>query len=356
VRRCARCTMPETYQGISFDDNGVCSLCAASLEQPAAPRRLEELGEVIRSYGRGGEYNCVIPLSGGKDSTYILYSAVRDLGLRVIAVNYDSGYQSEEGRDNVRNACDALGVRLVVARPDERVQRAMLREILEISRVLGIYTRTCTNCELMLRNAAVRTARQYDVPVILWGSASAESAEEEEYTEYRSGRPPMAILSGKLTSFRRLRLSPAKSLRLLPHALKYTVLSTRHRIGMRVPLSCIVNPYRLMPFPRSNPVVVHYFDYASWDPSSKTALLKRELGWRHPPERESRFDCKLYSFVEHRHLTLHGITDSGAIECMMVREGRMSPEDALRRESAAQDRVARECDELVRSLDLAVLR
>jgi hypothetical protein len=347
--------MPESYGGITFDESGVCSLCTSSAEEPAVPQRLEELGEHIRSFGSGGEYDCVVPLSGGKDSTYILYSAVKDLGLSVIAVNYDSGYQSDEGRDNVRNACEALGVKLVVQRPDAGVQRGLLREILEVSRVLGCYTRTCTNCELMLRNVAIQTAREYDVPVILWGSASAESAEVEEYEEYRSGRSPAAIVSGKLASFKRLKLTPGKVLKLLPHALKYTLLSIRHRMGMGVPLSCVLNPYRLMPFPESSPAVVHYFDYASWDPVAKTGLLKEELGWRHPPGRESRFDCRLYAFVEHRHLTLHGITDSGAIDCLLVREGKISRDDALRRESATQERVVAECDELVRSLDLEPL-
>jgi hypothetical protein len=348
--------MPETYGGITFDENGVCSLCASSADEQVAPQRLDELGEHVRSFSSGGDYDCVVPLSGGKDSTYILYSAVKDLGLRVIAVNYDSGYQSDEGRDNVRNACEALGVKLVVRRPNETLQRGLLREILEVSRVLGCYTRTCTHCEMMLRNAAVQTAREYGVPVILWGSASAESAEVEEYEEYRSGRSPLAILSGKLASFRRLKLTPGKVLRLVPHAVKYTLLSIRLRRSMRVPLSCVLNPYRLMPFPKSDPTVVHYFDYASWDPVAKTGILKSELGWRHPPDRESRFDCRLYAFVEHRHLTLHGITDSGAIDCLLVREGKITRDDALRRESATQERVVRECDDLVQSLDLDLLR
>ena len=130
VRRCTRCTMPETFQGITFDEDGVCSLCTATAAKHESPRRLAELGEVVRSYGRGGNYDCVVPLSGGKDSTYILYSAVRDLGLRVIAVNYDSGYQSDEGRDNVRNACEALGVEAVLLPED------VLEELRENGRML----------------------------------------------------------------------------------------------------------------------------------------------------------------------------------------------------------------------------
>lgn len=351
MRRCTRCTTPESYPGVTFDEDGVCSLCsAATTKARTGGLGLEALGERVRSFGRGGPYDCVIPLSGGKDSTYILYSAVHDLGLVPIAVNYDSGSQSEEGRANVANACDALGVRLVVVRPDPHIQRKMLREILEISRELGCYTRTCTSCELMLRNSTVRVAREYNVPVVLWGSASAESVEEEEYEDYRYGRSARAVLASRFQTLRRLKLTPAKVARLLPHILRYTVLSVRQRVQMKVPLSCVLNPYGFMPFPASDPTIIHYFDYTSWEPGENTSLLEEKLGWRHPPGRDSRFDCLLYAFVEHRQLRLTGISDSGAIDCSFVREGKMTKEEALKRERATRERVVDECQALVDDL------
>lgn len=347
--------MPDTYPGITFDENGVCSLCA----EIAAPQRrlpgVGTLGDRIRSLGEGRPYDCVVPLSGGKDSTYILYVAVSELGLRVVAVNYDSGYMSEEGRSNVRNACSALDVKLVVARPEQVVQDRMLRQILKVSRELDCFTRTCMNCEQMLRTVALQAAAEYDVPVILWGSAAAESAESVEYDDYRFGRSASDILTSKLATFRSLGLTPARVARLVGPVLSYTALNCRQRMRMGVPASCVLNPFRLMPFPDAAPVVEHFFDYTSWDPLATTGLLEKELGWRHPPDREARFDCRLYAFVEHRHLKKTGITDSGAIDCLLVREGKMTREHALEKEASTQERVARECDELVRSLGLGDL-
>jgi hypothetical protein len=343
--------VPDAYEGISFDENGVCTFCRASEEE--ARRDLpgiEALGERVRSLGTGGQYDCVVPLSGGKDSTYILYSAVKDLGLKPLAVNYDSGYQSVEGRENVRNACEALGVKLVAYGPDADTQRAMLREILEVSRILDCYTRTCTDCELMLRHASVRAAREYDVPVVLWGSASAESAEEQEYEEYRYGMSPGAIVKGKLRTLGRLKLSPGQVIRLIPHIVRYAVLNARQRRHMGVPLRCVLNPFGQMQFPESDPTIVHYFDYTTWDPSQNTPILERELGWKHPPGRDSRFDCRLYAFVEHRQLKLTGLSESGVIESGLVRHGRMSRAEALERERETRERVVRECDELVELL------
>ncbi len=344
--------MPETYPGITFEEDGSCSLCTQASATCRSYPGLDPLGERVRSLGKGKPYDCVVPLSGGKDSSYILYMAVKQLGLHVIAINYDSGYMSEEGRSNVRSACGALEVKLVVVRPECDIQEQMLRQILKVSGELGCFTRTCMDCEQMLRTAAVKVAAEYDVPAILWGSASAESAEHIEYDEYRFGRSGVAILSSKLETLKRLKLTPAKIARLLTPVLRYAALSCRQRIQMGVPLSCILNPLRLMPFPASKPTVEHFFDYTSWNPLETTALLEKELGWRHPPGRESRFDCRLYAFVEHRHLKQTGITDSGTIDCTFVREARMTRERALERECATQMRVERECAELVRSIGL----
>ncbi len=344
--------MPETYPGIAFEEGGACSLCTQASATCRSYPGLDSLGERLRSLSRGKPYDCVVPLSGGKDSSYILYMAVKQLGLSVIAINYDSGYMSEEGASNVRSACGALDVKLVVVRPEYDIQEQQLRQILKVSGELGCFTRTCMNCEQMLRTAALKVATEYDVPAILWGSASAESAEPMEYEDYRFGRSGAAILTSKLETLKRLRLTPAKIARLLTPVLRYTALSCRQRIQMGVPLSCVLNPFRLMPFPASKPAVEHFFDYTSWNPLETTALLEEELGWRHPPDRQSRFDCRLYAFVEHRHLKQTGITDSGAIDCIFVREGKMTRERALEKECATQNRVERECAELVRSVGL----
>lgn len=63
-------------------------LASRATEDRADGPGLDALGERIRSPGHGGPYDCFIPLSGGKDSTYILHSAVQDLGLTPIAINY----------------------------------------------------------------------------------------------------------------------------------------------------------------------------------------------------------------------------------------------------------------------------
>jgi hypothetical protein len=351
VTRCTRCILPQSFPGISFDEQGVCSLCIQHKPQRSRVGR-RELLERIRSVGPGPRYDCVVPLSGGKDSTYILLCAVRDLGLRVIAANYDSGYQSETARRNVARSCKALGVPLVTMAPDRDLQRRVLREMLLVSETLGCFTRTCTTCEFMLRTLAMGVARKHSVPIILWGSSALESPNDAAYSDYRHGRAPSQILATKLARLRSLRLTCGQLGRLVPHVIAYTATSIRLRRSAGAPIRYILNPYGLMPFPESRPTVIHFFDYATWDPQAATDLLRQELGWEHPDGREARFDCRLYCFVEHRRLKLEGITDSGVIDCRLIREGRRTREEARAREEATCRRVVNECAELVEEVGL----
>ncbi len=119
---------------------------------------------------------------------------------------------------------------------------------------------------------------------------------------------------------------------------------------MKVLLSCVLNPYSFMRFPESDTTIIHYFDYSSWEPGENTALLVEKLGCRHPPGRDSRFDCLPYAFVEHRNLKLTGIGNSGVIDCSLVRAGKMTKDEALEREGATRERVVDERQALVDDL------
>jgi N-acetyl sugar amidotransferase len=117
-RICSRCVMDTSAADIRFDPDGVCHYCAdfaATLrrQQPRAddaPGRERFLDEV-RARGRGREYDCVVGVSGGVDSSYSLYLAVRN-GLRPLAVHLDNGWNSELASHNIAALVSSLGVDL----------------------------------------------------------------------------------------------------------------------------------------------------------------------------------------------------------------------------------------------------
>jgi N-acetyl sugar amidotransferase len=104
---------------ITFDRQGRCNHCSAAIQRmsrellPPVARReaMERLAELVRAEGRGKEYDCIIGVSGGVDSTTTAYYT-KQLGLRPLAVHFDNGWDSELAVDNIRRTLNALGIDL----------------------------------------------------------------------------------------------------------------------------------------------------------------------------------------------------------------------------------------------------
>lgn len=115
---CTRCLMDDTVKGISFDEKGECTFCKIHDELESkyplnneTPHHLKLLVDKIKNDGKGKKYDCIVGVSGGRDSTYTLYNAVK-LGLRPLAVHFDNGWNSEIAVQNIKSATDILGVDL----------------------------------------------------------------------------------------------------------------------------------------------------------------------------------------------------------------------------------------------------
>ncbi len=115
---CSRCVIDDTVPGISFNREGVCPLCHIhdrleekySLNQTTTAK-LKRLIDKIKKDGKGKKYDCILGASGGRDSTFTLYNAVK-LGLRPLVVHFDNGWNSEIAVQNIKNACQKLNVDL----------------------------------------------------------------------------------------------------------------------------------------------------------------------------------------------------------------------------------------------------
>ena len=134
---CSRCVMDDTVEGIKFDEKGECTFCKIhdDLENKfplnkETPERLQQLVDKIKKDGKRKKYDCIVGVSGGMDSTFTLYNAVK-LGLRPLAVHFDNGWNSEIAVQNIKNATNKLGVDLYthVANWEEfkDLQKAFLR-------------------------------------------------------------------------------------------------------------------------------------------------------------------------------------------------------------------------------------
>ena len=119
--------MNATVPGIKFDSAGVCSFChfhdMLEREYPLSSegqKRLESQIEKMKKAGQGRKYDCVTGISGGRDSTFTLYQLVKHFGLRPLAVHFNDGFGNPTAGNNMKQACERLGVELRTITSDWR--------------------------------------------------------------------------------------------------------------------------------------------------------------------------------------------------------------------------------------------
>ncbi|KPA96676.1 MULTISPECIES: N-acetyl sugar amidotransferase [Pseudomonas] len=170
---CTRCVMDTSALDISFDAHGVCNYCSEFLirsghllEESDERRneRLSEFVEKVKADGAGKTYDCIVGVSGGVDSSWVLVKAV-ELGLRPLAVHMDNGWNSELAQNNIANLIKKLNVDLYTHVVDWGEYKALMQAFFD-SDVIDV--------ELLYDNAMLavnyKMAAKYGVSHILSGS------------------------------------------------------------------------------------------------------------------------------------------------------------------------------------------
>lgn len=168
--------MNSTIPDIVFDENGVCNYCKEFVEikiigdkykNNLEVENIDSLVNKIKDDGRDLEYDCIVGLSGGVDSSWVLVQAVKR-GLRPLAVHMDNGWNSELAQNNISNLIDAFGIDLYTHVIDWDEYRALMQAFFDAD-VLDI--------ELLYDNAMLavnyKLARKFKIKYILSGDNSA---------------------------------------------------------------------------------------------------------------------------------------------------------------------------------------
>ena len=171
LRICSRCIYDERVPGISFDPDGVCNFChqvdRLEVEFGTGSRegesRLEQIIKDIKKAGRGKRYDCVIGVSGGTDSSYMVYLA-KEWGLRPLAVHYDNTWNSAIATENIRKVLSGLDVDLYTHVVDNKESEDIFRSFF-LAGVAEIEAST----DLALAETMYRAAWKYGVRYVLEG-------------------------------------------------------------------------------------------------------------------------------------------------------------------------------------------
>lgn len=174
IRICNRCIMDTTADGLRFDESGNCSYCSDFLDKLEKAQisgytnvDLTKLLDRIKRDGKNKPYDCIIGVSGGVDSSYVLYLA-KQHGLRPLAVHMDNGWNSELATNNISNLVEKLGVDLYTHVIDWQEYRTMMQAFFDADVI---------DVELLYDNAMMAVnyslANKYSIKYILAGTNRA---------------------------------------------------------------------------------------------------------------------------------------------------------------------------------------
>ena len=109
---CNRCLLTDKIPGVTIDGiSGQCNFCDLhdNLEDQSSKVNINEVIEKIRKTGKKGKYDCIIGISGGFDSSFLLHLLVRKYGLRTLAFHFDNGWNGKEAEDNMKAMVNGTG-------------------------------------------------------------------------------------------------------------------------------------------------------------------------------------------------------------------------------------------------------
>ena len=116
MKICSLCVMDETVPNITFSDVGVCQYCTISDKIKNLTKKnissITHIKDKIINSSKNSKYNCIAGVSGGRDSTFLLYVLKKKLNLNPLAVHYDNGWNTELSNNNIKNVCEKLDIDL----------------------------------------------------------------------------------------------------------------------------------------------------------------------------------------------------------------------------------------------------
>ena len=176
TQTCSRCVMDTSAPGITFDGNGVCNFCTEFLQKSGEvisgaresnSDALQQFIDNVKERGKRHRYDCIVGVSGGVDSSWVLVKAV-EFGLRPLAVHMDNGWNSELAQNNIANLIQGLSVNLYTYVIDWVEYRRLMQAFFDADVV---------DVELLYDNAMLavnyRQAARFSVKSILAGTNQA---------------------------------------------------------------------------------------------------------------------------------------------------------------------------------------
>jgi len=256
IKYCTRCCVPETQEGVQFDEMGVCTACRSSEEKmhidwTAREKQLRKILEEAKSKS-GTAYDCILPISGGKDSFFQAHVLVKVYGLKPLAVTFNQNWVSETGFYNLQRCLEVFDLDHLQFTP----ARGLVNRLAKKS--LGAIGDACWHCHSGVGAFPLQIATRFKIPLLVWGESIAENDGRASYTSpgHKFDRDYFTKVSAKLTA--------------------------DEMIGGDLSAKDL-HPFELPSYDEIESTGVwgiHLGDYLFWDDERQTEWIREVYGWR----------------------------------------------------------------------------
>ncbi len=320
LKKCTKCVLPETFPYIKFNDKGVCNYCN-NYTPKKYPDSLDELHKLIEPYRKsGGRPDCIVPFSGGRDSTYSLHIIKKELGLNPIAFTYDWGMVTDLARRNIARACGKLGVENIIVSADINWKRENIRKNVSAwlkKPSLGMIPLFMAGDKYFFYYCD-KLKKQTGIDLNIWGINHLEN------TDFKVG---FAGLPPKFDKERIYSLSVINQAKLFGYV-GGNVLKSPGYLNQSVLDSLGSFAVRYLA-PRRD--YYHLFDYYRWDEDEINSLLFNEYSWEKAIDTTTtwRIGDGTASFYNYIYYNVAGFSEVDTFRSNQIREGMMTRERAL---------------------------
>lgn len=168
MKYCKRCVMPDTRPGIKFNEEGICQACIRHENKNNIDweKRFEELKILCNKYrGMNGDgYDCMIAVSGGKDSHFQVYMMKEVMGMNPLLVSVEDNFpMTEAGKHNIKNISEEFGCDIITIKPNRKLQKYLMRKTFEK------YGKPTWYIDRLIYTYPLHMAVKFNTPLLVYG-------------------------------------------------------------------------------------------------------------------------------------------------------------------------------------------
>ena len=255
IRYCTRCCLPETMEGITFDEFGVCTPCRSSEEKMHINWKDKELelSKIFNKFRNNKNYDCILPISGGKDSTFQAYVLDKVYKLNSLAVTHGTNWMSLTGRYNLENCINKFELDHLFFLPNRNTINKVAKKSLDL---IGD---ACWHCHIGASTFPIQTAVKWKIPLMIYGESIAEKDGRGSYKN---------ILKTKEKYYYGLDISAkVEPNKYVDNDIKYSEMQ-------------VWNYPSRQDMVKSNVIYLHLGDYIFWDEQKQTEFIINQFAWK----------------------------------------------------------------------------